>query len=363
MKNKVILGIVILIALASVWFLFSNQAQKVASNDQTIKIGAILALTGDGSTDGQNIKRGMELAKDDLAEQGTKVEINYQDDKTNPKESVSAVQYLAENYKPNALVGPIWSFLEDAAAPVITQNKLVTYSPADTSEIVNTKSPYIFHGTIKNSEKAEPVANWLKVNGKKRVAIIVSQDAWGNSHEQAYRQAAKLAEAQVVMVEKLPFGLEDAGLSTVLLKVKNSGADVLLWTGYNDGALSLIRKTSELNIDIPIIGTEGFSWVVKAGLVKPSSKQEIYSLKTKLDPKFVQKFEAKFGEEPGTYADTAYDGLMILAQSIREGKKNGYNLQSYLKNKLSYDGFAGHYHFDSNNDREKGGEWVLERVR
>ncbi len=361
MKNKAILGIVLFVLIfASLWAL--NDRAKRPRQEQTVRIGAVLSLTGDASVDGQNIKRGLELARADLAKKGIKVDINYQDDKTNPKESVTSVQYLINSYKPEAMIGPIWSFLEDSAASTISQNKIVTYSPAGTSEIVNEKSPFIFHGTIKNAEKAEPVAKWLKANNKKKVAIIVSQDAWGNSHEQAYRLAAQMAGAKVMMTEKTPFGLEDSSLSTILAKVKDSGADALLWTGYNDGALNIIRKTKELGINIPIIGSEGFSWVVASGKIKPSNDQEIYALKTKINPEFTKKFRAQFGEEPGTYADTAYDGLMILIQSIENTKGKQISLQSYLKNDLSYEGFAGHYLFDKNNDREKGSEWVMEKV-
>jgi branched-chain amino acid transport system substrate-binding protein len=361
MKTKTLIWMiaVIIIILIIIWIILINQNK---AKTEIIKIGAILPLTGDGAVDGLNVKRGMELAKSDLENSGIKVDINYQDDKTNPKESIAAVEFLAANYKPDVLIGPIWSFLVDSSIPAIEKNNLIAYSPATTSEIINVNSSNVFHGTIKNIEKAQPVEKFLKENKKKAVAIIISQDAWGNSHELAYKNAAQVADAEVVLLEKIPFGLEDSGLSTILLKVKESGADTLLWTGYNDGALKIIQKTQELGINITIIGTEGFIWVVDKGLVEPEKDQKIYSLRTKMSSEFIKKFKDAYNDEPGTYSDTAYDGLMLLAKSIQESKKKGFSLKEYLRDNLTYEGYAGHYEFDENNDRKNGGEWILERV-
>jgi branched-chain amino acid transport system substrate-binding protein len=352
--------VVIILVVAGVWY-FGSKSTPISTETGPIKIGAILSLTGDASVDAKNIQKGIDLAKEDLAQRGVSVEINYQDDKTNPKETVSGLEFLLSN-KLDAIIGPTWSFLEDAGAPIIDKAKIVAYAPADTSEVINEKSDYVFHGTIKNSEKAEPVANWLTANKKKNVAIIVSQDAWGKSHELAYTKAIELSGGKVTMIERLPFGLEDAGLATVLTKVKSTKSEALLWTGYNDGALAIIRKSQELNLDIPIIGTEGFSWVVNNGTIKLGPKQEIYSLKSKVSSEFISKFEAKFGEKPGTYADTAYDGLMILVQAIQNARNNNTDTLSSMKS-LSYNGYAGRYQFDENNDRIKGGEWVLEKLK
>jgi branched-chain amino acid transport system substrate-binding protein len=355
----IVIIIIVIIVVGSLVYMNSQKKQ----DDKVIKIGAILPFTGDGSIDALNVKRGLELAKTDILSSGIKVDINYQDDKTNPQDSVSSINYLYENYHPDAIVGPIWSFLEDSAAPVIDQENLISYSPASTSEIVSVKSSNIFYGTIKNERKTEPVYKFLKENNKKSVAIIVSQDSWGKSHELAYQKAAELAHAKVVLIERVPFGLEDNAINTILLKVKSSKADVLLWTGYNDGALQIIKKTEELGLNIPIVGTEGFTRVARQGLVNISGNQQIYSLQTKLDPEFINKFKSAYNEEPGTYSDAAYDGLMILIKGISESKKQGISLKEYLKNNFSYDGYAGHYQFDQNNDRINGGEWTLERVK
>jgi branched-chain amino acid transport system substrate-binding protein len=146
-----------------------------------IHIGAVLGLTGDAATDALNIKRGIDLAKDDLAKQGVEVEIVYQDDHTDPKQTVSAIRYLLSTAKPQAIIGPTWSFLEDAAAPVIAQEKIIAYAPADTSEFVNVRSPYQFHGAPRNALSVKPMVAWMLQHGSKRIAIITDSSAWGLS--------------------------------------------------------------------------------------------------------------------------------------------------------------------------------------
>src|SRR3989344_6019821 len=97
---KILIGIVVLVLVI---FLFINNENKANASD--VKIGAVLSLTGFGSSDSENIKRGMELAKEDLAKKGVIVNIDYQDDKTDPKETVTSVRFLASK-NPDAIVGP-----------------------------------------------------------------------------------------------------------------------------------------------------------------------------------------------------------------------------------------------------------------
>lgn len=91
MKKWLYIGILILI-LISGYFLFGKKENL--STSETIKIGAVLSLSGAAAQDGENIQKGMELAKADLAGKGIDVEIFYQDD--------SGVEIISESFAANA---------------------------------------------------------------------------------------------------------------------------------------------------------------------------------------------------------------------------------------------------------------------
>lgn len=258
--NKIIAGVVILI-LAGI-FIFANTTKTTSSE---LKIGAVLSITGFGASDSENIKRGMELAKEDLLKKGTTVVIEYQDDKTDPKETVSAIRALTLN-NPDAIIGPVWSYLVDAGAKSLEDSKIAAFSPSVTSEYVASHSNTIFHGAVKNSQAIDGIAKRLEENNVKSVAIITTNGAWGDSLLSVFKESSKKASASVLVDEKVNFGDEITPTPTLVTKIKSSGAQAILWTGSEEGAVALIKRMNEQGVNIPIIGTNALEIVVKKGL-------------------------------------------------------------------------------------------------
>jgi branched-chain amino acid transport system substrate-binding protein len=357
---KTVIGIVVLVLV--VWGLSSlgkKEPVLTPAASGPINVGAVISLTGPAAINGLDIKRGMDLAKKDLAAKGVQININYQDDQTDPKQSVGAVQQILAANKPDVFVGPIWSFLLDAAIPVIDQAKVVSFSPCSSSEYINAKSSYVFYGYVRNALKVAPAADWLKQRGAKKVAIVVSKDAWGDSNEKAFNQAVADAGAKVALTERVPFGGEFDSLPTVLTKVKASGADAILWTGYDDGATVFIKKIHELKLNMPVLATDAFKSVTAKGVVALNPNDQVYVFDTPKSSAFADKFKAEYGIAPGECADTAYDGLMILADGAQN--HGSVSLADYLRSNVNYNGFAHNYKFDANND-VSGGEWVVRKL-
>ena len=242
MKNitKIIGGLIVAIIILVV--LFTNKNAPVASTTPTtFKVGAVLSLTGYGAHDSESIKNGLELAKDDLIAKGINVTIDYQDDKTDPKQTVASFAYFGTQ-RPDVVVGPIWSYLVDAAVPVIEQNKIVTFTPSATSEYIQVSSAYLFQGAPKNMLMVPSLVEELTKYKTKNVAVININGAWGVSMGNVFDKAIADAHSTRVMNEMLNFGGEVDVMPSVVAKVKASHADAILWTGSKDGALALVKK-------------------------------------------------------------------------------------------------------------------------
>ncbi len=353
------LGALVLVVLIGFFGWSANQHKT-----ESIKIGAILGLTGPAATDSLNMKRGLDLAQADLAAKGVVVDINYQDDKTDPKQSVSAAQYLLTSYGPNAIVGPAWEFLEDAADPVIAAAKTVSYAPADTSEYTNFKSPYTFRGAPRVALSEQPLAEWLQKNNKKRIAIVVLKGGWGDTNAKAMRAAAKDAGATVVLDESFQSGTPDAAnlMATALLKAKNVNADILFWSGFDPDAVALAKKRNELKFLVPVVvASTVYDSLLSRNAVSKEELKDMYFVSIPVSPDFVAKFKTKYGEAPGPYADRAYDGLMLLAQAIQNSpSRDGDAIAAQLR-KINYQGYGGVYQFNNDGDVESG-SWVIESI-
>jgi branched-chain amino acid transport system substrate-binding protein len=332
---------------------------------ETIKIGVIVSLTGSAARDGLSIKQGVDLAVSELVAKGVAIEVVYQDDGTDAKRTVSALQFMLATEKPQAIVGPTWSFLEDAAAPFIAKEKIVAFAPANTSEFVTISSKYQFQGAPRNDGRVEPVARWLKEHHKKRVAILVDKTSWGDSVAGPFRKAVEDAGATVVVDETfLPFDSNvGSTIAAILAKAKFANADVILWTGFDADALALIQKRQALEIDVPVLAASTvYSGFLSRGVVTEEQLDNVYFMSTPVSDSFAQKFEAKYGEKPNNFADNAYDGTMMLVEAIQNAKtKDGDGVADYLRTKLTYTREGQSYKFNESGDLI-GGAWVLSPV-
>ncbi|MFA7302565.1 MAG: ABC transporter substrate-binding protein [Candidatus Paceibacterota bacterium] len=355
--TKWAIAAVVVIVLVILGITFGSNREP--ENTQAIKIGAPLGLTGSSAVDALSIKRGIDLAVTDLSKKGVVIDVVYEDDGTDPKRTVSAVTKLINVDKVDFLIGPTWSFLTDAASPVFNQAKVVSFAPANTSEFSN-GGQYGFYGATKNAQKRAPVTKWLKDNNATKVAIILDKGAWGASNLSVFKAAAADAGAEVVFVEEIPFG-QESSIPTILTKMVSAKPDVLLTTGYDQGMTLTITKSQELQINIPILfATEIVTGLVKNKIVTLQSTDNFYLTNSVVDNSFRAKFKEVYGEEPGSYADRAYDGVMLLAEAMRK-KDAGQSLDDFLRKETKYKGYGAVYDFDEKGDIV-GGEWVITKL-
>ncbi|MFA6432229.1 MAG: ABC transporter substrate-binding protein [Candidatus Paceibacterota bacterium] len=364
MNKKAVWGIVAVVIIVLIALTISNVSNKKpfeVITGKPIVIGAPLSLSGAAVQDGESIKNGLEMAKADLAKKGVNVDIIYQDDQTDGKGTVSAIRALAAKGA-QALIGPTWSFLADAGVPVADQLGLVTVMPANTSEYVGAKSPYAFFTTIKVHQLVPALAQWLKDNDKKSIAIVSNQGSWYSTVEKAVREAAASVGASIVFTDTLVFGQEASTLPTVLTKMKASKADVLFMeVDSDDGVAVMFKKIRELGMtqDIMSISTS-LGRVLRANPDGFNFSNKVYVLAPKTSEAFTSKYESVYGQKPSAYADTAYDSLMLLVDAIEN--KGSLPLADYLRTKTNYKGLSHEYKFDSNGDIV-GGEWVVDMVK
>ena len=365
MKNKknIVIAIIVIAVVALIGWNGFNPSIK--ANNQEIVIGAVLSETGMASIDGNNIKSGIEFAKEELAKKGVKVKVIYEDDQTNPKNTVTAIQKLVDVNHPQALIGPTWSFLADAAGPVVEKNKIVSMSPANTSEFVTANSDYFFFGAPKNAAKEVETTKWIKERGLKKIAIVVEKSGWGESHIAPFENAIKNSGAELVFIERFNFSqntTDGGSIKNIILKAKESGVDGILYTGFDQATTVLITKKQELKADFQILmATEIPVGLQKKGIVNIKDTDNIFAVIPQDSQSFNDAYKARYNEYPGSYADRGYDSLMLLVSALQN--KGNMDLKDYLKSDTApYKGYAGVYSFDQKGD-VKDSEWRVMQVK
>ena len=104
----------------------------LAIAQETYKIGAAFALSGAIAVYGEGFKKAVDLAVEEINTaggiKGKKIEIVYEDNKSTPKDCVTAVRKLIAVDKVPVLFGPAGSSNFMAAAPVAQESKVVMLS-------------------------------------------------------------------------------------------------------------------------------------------------------------------------------------------------------------------------------------------
>jgi branched-chain amino acid transport system substrate-binding protein len=357
MKNTKAIWIGVFAIILAVILIVVLKKPVVPQNSGAIKIGAVLSLTGSASADGEALKQGIEFAKEELSKKGVSVEVVYEDDKTESADTVSAINALSVR-NVQAIIGPTWSFLGDAAVPVIDRLKIVSVMPVTTTEVVNGKSEYLFHGSIKNALMKDEFTAFIKEKNIKKIAFIGNDDAWSGSILAPLAESAAANGAEIVIKEQVPFGSEAASMPSVLTKIKQQKPDVIIFSIFDDQGISkLVNGARQQGLMVPIIATDtSLRRVVSEGLLGNTSLENLYDITPESDGSFEKAYEARYGVKPKTFTDRGYDALMILVDAIQN--KKDMSLKDYLHTKTNYKGYATTYTFDMNGD-VKGGQWQL----
>src|SRR6185312_5193304 len=102
-------------------------APAAYAQDKTIKIGALLPISGPGSYFGAQDKQGVELALEQLNKAGVngyKFAVQYEDSSCSPLPATQAAKRLIEQFKPDVIIGEECSDATLAVMPVVEQAKV-----------------------------------------------------------------------------------------------------------------------------------------------------------------------------------------------------------------------------------------------
>lgn len=364
MNKKILLGsLSILIIISAVVFYRNKINQTPITTNKNITMGAVLAMTGYAAADGEDIKNGIELAKSDLAKEGITLTVDYFDDATDPKNTITGLNLMSSKGI-KLVMGPTWGFQVTAALPMINDKDIALLLPAQSSDNVLVTSEKALFAKPSTANKQKPTEAWLKQVNAKNVAIFVttfSGDNWSEGHIKTWTNAVTNTGATVTMLEKINLTQESEIMKTLLLQAKQNKIDAILWTGTDAGAVALIKEMQNLGLTIPVLGTTQIEKVVSTGKIT-SGGIPLYSLEGNTSKEFADKFHTAHGANKRfDYAESAYDLTMLSVKAtVKQNTTTG--IAQYIKSNTNYSGFGGMYAFNKNGDRSSA-EWKVIEVK
>jgi neutral amino acid transport system substrate-binding protein len=185
---------------------------NTGNNAEGLKLGALLPVTGDLSSIGQNMPVAIKLAVETInACQGVNenpVTLVAEDDQTDPSVGSTAMTKLAEVDRVAGVVGSFASSVSSAAVDVAVRNKVMLVSPGSTSPVFTERAKngdfngYWARTAPPDTYQAQALATLAQKKGFKNVSTVVINNDYGVGFEQEFVRAFEKSGGGVVNKSK-----------------------------------------------------------------------------------------------------------------------------------------------------------------
>lgn len=228
-----------------------------------IVIGLNADLVAGSSLAGQSILRGMELAVNEINQNGgvlgKKLKIIAKDNSGISARGIDNMVYFSEVENLAAVFCGIYSPIALAELEMVHQHKILFLNPwaAATRIVDNGYQPnFVFRVSVRD-EYAAPFLVIEALKNYKKVALLLVNDGWGKGNYKGMIDNLALRGTKPVAVEWFNWGQKD--MTSQLERIEKSGADVILMVaGAIEGA-TIIKNISARSIKIPVISHWGIT--------------------------------------------------------------------------------------------------------
>ena len=291
-----------------------------------IKIGMFVPLTGPLAANAKEMVNGLTLFLGEHGNRlaGREVLVIVEDTEAKPATALTKARALVESHGVHVLVGPLSTAEAYAVLPYIEARKLPTLSPTVAAEDLTQRrrSAYVVRTGWSAGQPAHPFGRWVYETLKYRKIAIVAQDfAFGHESSAAFQRTFEEAGGQIVQRLYAPLGTADYAPYLAGLK---RDADAVYVAAAGADALRFTRQYADagLKARLPVIGSGNFTdeHVLRSmgdealGLV--TALHYSAALATPVNRRFVQAYEAKYGQMPSYYSEGTYTGGIILKAAL-----------------------------------------------
>ncbi len=347
-----------------------NQPIPPTSEEQiTIKLGAVLPLTGDGAAYGLPEQKALQLAVDEINAMGGKqIEVYYEDGKCEGKEATAAISKLININKVSFVFGGACSSETLAMAPIAEAAKVIIMSPSSTNPDITTAGDYIFR-TAPSDAMAGKIAALYAVNNMKakKAAILSEQKDYAQGLRNVFKVFFTQNSGEVVADEV--FGSLDTDFRAQITKIKASKPDVLYIVPQTPATGILIAKQlQQAGVKTPLLTAEV---LLGRDVVKQNAKEleGLVGVEQYFDPlapmtaKFIAAYKAKFNEDLSfpTYQANMYSQAYLLREAINQAGMSTDAVKGYLYTIKDWEQALGRLTFDQNGDPIT--DYIIERVK
>lgn len=337
--------LIVLLLLSVV--LFSGCKSCNRKNSSTIKIGAIIPLTGYGAANGQMCKEGLELAVNEINETQSnyKYKLIYEDNKSSTKDGLMAYRKLY-NSGITYYVGFGGQYLL-GFIPETNNKNVILFANGTPNLNILSQTNRCFRIYPNIEMVTDKIIDFFKEKNITNAGVVYLQNEAYTKYAESFSEKYKKEGNTISVYEGFDPTCRD--FKNIINKVINSGAQCIFVSGAGESTamfthqLFANQQTSHISVigDMSLSTTENLKIIGKC--VSP-----VYYINNYMSPDFVEKYKSTYKKQPNAYSVYAYAIPYILHQAVLEKKvvNSPELLYEYIKNK-SFNTAAGQISFDA----------------
>lgn len=307
-----------------------------AAEAKPIKIGILGPFTGSLAFNAGEMKKGMDLAVDDVNAKGglfgRKVELIYADTEAKPDKGVAAVKKLITRDEVLVVGGGYASSVNIATTEVASQEKTpiviaIAISPTITARGLD----YVFRTCASGPMALEGPTAWLKdVKKPQSVAFFMENTDYGRDGEKIWSAWAQ--KNGVKELAHLYYEIGDTDFTTQISKLRELKPDLTFCIGSTTEQALIQKQAKEQSFSTQWLGvgghfTEAFFKMTGAmsQYAMGSSQEPTLNQKDPETAAFVKAYSARYPDSrPGLFGSQGYDNVMVILDAVkRAGEPSG----------------------------------------
>lgn len=337
---------------------------KSGPPENAILVGEVGSMTGSSATFGVSTHQGIELAFKQINEaggiRGKKLKLISLDDGGKPEEAAIAVTKLITQNKVSAILGEVASSRSLAMAPIAQQYKIPMITPSSTNPKVTEQGDFVFRVCFIDPFQGTVMAKFAYEQLKtKKVAVLrdVKNDysvGLANYFSETFRKLG----GEIVVDQSYSEG--DRDFKAQLTAIKGKTPEAIFVPGYYGEVGLIARQARELNINVPLLGGDGWDSPKLAEIggkaVEGSYFSNHYSSEDNSPQvqQFIKEFKAAYKIVPDGLSAMGYDAAKVLADAMnRASDLNPISIRDAISATVNYPGVTGMITIDKERNAKK----------
>ncbi len=319
---KIIIGVVVLIAVIGVWqFVYRN-----SNIPNQITIGVVAPMTGEFAIFGENMTRGIQLAKEEYVKKNPSAVINLviEDDQGVAPKAISALNKLRTIDNIVALISATLAAPNDAMYDIVVEDKLPTINIGVSGRAASKDN--VFQASPDGNHALVEFAKYLTKNMSfSNTVIIYENSVAGNNFFKAFSDAYDTPYTAIV-------SQGTANIRDTATKIISGNFDAIVFLMNPQSGALLTKEILTLK------GDKQISLVYDAQLQTGFGDYERILGDTNMingaislyfkggdAESFKEAYKIRYGSEPGFLADFGYDSFNVLIDAWSQNPEKWVN--------------------------------------